>query len=294
MARGAASQEIQKLGAMMKRAFRNIAALTWTALALGFSPLWAQKPKSQKEQQAILAVQMAKTPDDRITAIENVLTNFADTEFKVALLQMAVQSEQQKNDYAQTVFYADRLLKADPKNAFALVTLASETARHTRENDLDKDEQLAKADKWAKDAIEAAKVMPKVRADVSDADWDGFKKDMEAQAYEAMGMADVVRKNYPGAVTNYKQALATGTAANPATLVRLAQVYMSTGKLDDAAFTLDKAINAPNAPDQVKTIAQNMKNEIAKHKPAAPAPSPGAAPSTPPANPAPPAASQQP
>jgi hypothetical protein len=69
---------------------------------------------------------------------------------------------------------------------------------------------------------------------------------------------------------------------------------MSTGKLDDAAFTLDKAINAPNAPEQVKTVAQNMKNEIAKHKPAAPAPAPGAAPSTPPTNPAPPAASQQP
>ncbi len=67
----------------MKRAFRNIAALTWTALALGFSPLWAQKPKSQKEQQAILAVQMAKTPDERVAAIEKVLTDFADTEFKV-------------------------------------------------------------------------------------------------------------------------------------------------------------------------------------------------------------------
>jgi hypothetical protein len=109
---------------MMKRALRNIAALTWAALALGFSPLWAQKPKSQKELQAITAVQVAATPDARIQAIENVLTNFADTEFKVPLLQMAVQSEEQKNDYAQVVFYADRLLKADPKNAFALVTLA--------------------------------------------------------------------------------------------------------------------------------------------------------------------------
>ncbi len=273
----------------MKRAFRNIAALTWAALALGFSPLWAQKPKSQKEQQAILAVQMAKTPDERVTAIENVLTNFADTEYKVALLQMAVQAEQQKNDYAQTVFYADRLLKADPKNAFALVTLASETARHTRENDLDKDEQLAKVDKWAKDAVEAAKVMPKLRADISDADWDGFKKDMEAQAYEAMGMADVVRKNYDGAATNYKQSLAAGTTPNPATMVRLAQVYMSTGKLDNAVFTLDKAIASPNVPDQVKTIAQNMKAEIAKRKPAAPAAAPGAPPAAPPASPAPPA-----
>jgi tetratricopeptide (TPR) repeat protein len=280
---------------MMKRAFRNIAALTWAALAFGFSPLWAQKPKSQKESQAILAVQMAKTPDERITAIENVLTNFADTEFKVALLQMAVQSEQQKNDFTQTVFYADRLLKADPKNAFALVTLASETARHTRENDLDKDEQLAKVDKWAKDAVEAAKVMPKLRADVPDADWDGFKKDMEAQAYEAMGMADVVRKNYDGAAEKYKQSLATGSTPNPATMVRLAQVYMSTGKLDNATFTLDKAINTPNVPDQVKTIAQNMKNDIAKRRPAAPAAAPAspAAPA-PPASPAPPAGSQQP
>ncbi len=276
----------------MKRAFRNIAALTWAALAFGFSPLWAQKPKSQKESQAILAVQTAKTPDERVAAIENVLTNFADTEFKVALLQMAVTSEQQKNDYTQTVFYAERLLKADPKNAFALVTLASETARHTRENDLDKDDQLVKVDKWAKDAVEAAKVMPKLRADVPDADWEAFKKDMEAQAYEAMGMADVVRKNYDGAAEHYKQSLATGTTPNPATMVRLAQVYISTGKLDNATFTLDKAINSPNAPDQVKSIAQSMKNDIAKRKPAAPAAAPAspAAPA-PPATPAPPAGS---
>jgi tetratricopeptide (TPR) repeat protein len=208
---------------------------------------------------------------------------------------MAVQSEQQKNDYAQTVFYADRLLKADPKNAFALVTLASETARHTRENDLDKDEQLAKVDKWAKDAVEAAKVMPKLRADISDADWDGFKKDMEAQAYEAMGMADVVRKNYDGAATDYKQSLASSATPNPATMVRLAQVYMSTGKLDNAVFTLDKAIASPNVPDQVKQIAENMKAEIARHRPAAPAAAPGgtgtAPPAAPPASPAPPASS---
>ena len=271
----------------MKRAFRNIAALTWAALSLGFSPLWAQKIKSPKEQQAILAVQVAKTPDEQIAAIEKVLTDFADTEFKTALLQMAVQAEQQKNDYAQTVFYADRLLKADPKNAYAMVTLASETARHTRENDLDKDEQLAKVDKWAKDGIEAAKVMPKVRADVSDADWDAVKKDMEAQAYVALGMADAVRKNYDGAANDYKEALKAGATPNPATLVRLAQVYITSGKLDDANFTLDKAINTPDVPAQIKTIAQSMKAELAKRKPAAPAAAP-----TPAASPAPPAANQ--
>jgi tetratricopeptide (TPR) repeat protein len=275
----------------MNRVVRNIAALTWAGLALGYLPLWAQKPKSPKEQQAILAVQLAKTPDERVAAIEKVLTDFADTEFKVALLTMAVQSEEQKDDYTQTVFYADRLMKADPNNAFGLVTLAAETARHTRENDLDKDEQLNKVDKWAKQGIEAAKVMPKVRADVPDADWDAVKKDMESQAYVALGMADVVRKNYDGAAENYRKSLETGAAPNPATYVRLAQVYMNTGKLDNAAFTLDKAINAPNVPDQIKTIAQNMKNDIAKRKGAA-APKPPAAGSSP--TPAPPPASAPP
>jgi tetratricopeptide (TPR) repeat protein len=270
----------------MKRAFRNIAALTWAALSLGYSPLWAQKPKSQKEQQAILAVQMAKTPDERIQAIEKVLTDFADTEFKVALLTMAIQSEQQKDDYAQIVFYGDRLLKADPNNAFALVNLAAETARRTRENDLDKDEQLAKVDKWAKAGIEAAKVMPKLRADVPDADWEGVRKDMAAQAYVALGMADAVRKNYDGAATNYRKSLETEQTQNVATLVRLAQAYLISGKLDNAAFTLDKAINTPDVSPQIKSIAENMKNDIAKRKAAAAAKS-GAAPSPTQATPAP-------
>lgn len=258
----------------MKRAFRNIAALTWAVLAIGYSPLRAQKPKSQKEQQAILAVQVAKTLDERVQAIENVLTNFADTEYKVLLLQMAMQSEMQKNDFAQTVFYGDRLLKADPHSAFALVNLAAETARHTRENDLDRDEQLAKVDKWAKDGIEAAKTMPKQRADVSDADWDGFRKDMQAQGYVALGMADMLRKNYDAAVADYKKSLEIAATQNPATMVRLAQVYIGSGKLDDASATLDKAINVPDVPPQVKTIAENLKNDIAKRKAAKPAASP--------------------
>ncbi len=275
----------------MKRDFVNLAAFIGiAAFALGVSPLRAQKVKSQKEQQAILAVQTAATPDDKIKAIESVLENFADTEFKVPLLQMAVQLEEQKGDYTQIVFYGDRLLKADPKNAFALVTLASETARHTRENDLDKDDQLAKVDKWAKDGIEAAKTVPKPRADVPDADWENYRKDMQAQGYVALAMADNLRKNYDGAATNYKQSLAIESTPNSATLVRLAQVYMSQGKLDDANYTLDKAINTPNVPDQIKTVAQNFKAEIAKAKAAHPAGAAApAAGSAAPANSAPPA-----
>src|ERR1019366_2895108 len=46
--------------------------------------------KSQKELDAVRAFQAAKTPDQQIQAIENVLTKFPDTGLKVILLQNAM------------------------------------------------------------------------------------------------------------------------------------------------------------------------------------------------------------
>jgi tetratricopeptide (TPR) repeat protein len=241
-------------------------------LMLLSSLLWAQKqpqPKSPKELDALKAWQAAKADDERLQAIENVLTNFADTEFKIFLLQDALQLEQRKGDFAQVVFYGERLLEADPKNAFAMVTLAGETARHTREFDLDKEEKLAKVDKYAKAAIDASKDMVKPRPDITDEQWEGVKKDLQAQAYEAEGLAALLRKKYDDSIADYKQALAVQATPDPATWVRLGQAYIDAGKLDDASASFDKALNTPNVNPQVKAVAQAKKDEVAKRKGAA-------------------------
>jgi tetratricopeptide (TPR) repeat protein len=238
-------------------------------LTLAPTFLCAQKPpqaKSQKELEALRAFQAAKTPDEQIQAIENVLTNFADTDFKVILLQSAVQIEERKNDFAQVVFYCERLLEADPKNVFGLVTLAGETARHTREFDLDKEEKLAKVDKYAKAAFDAAKDVPKPRTDITDEQWEAAKKDLQSQAYEAMGLAAALRKKYDDAIADYKQAISIAATPDAATWVRLGQVYLDAGKLDEASDAFDKALNTPNTSQQVKTVAQAKKDEAAKRK----------------------------
>src|SRR5260370_3574616 len=123
-----------KLGAYMKR-FRTVWALVSGVIVFGLPLLWAQKPKSKGEVAAIQAVQAAKTPDEQIKAIENVLTNFADTEFKNVLIQMAMQIEEQKGDFAQTVFYAVTLIDDDPKSVAALNVLPSQTPPPTPQFD---------------------------------------------------------------------------------------------------------------------------------------------------------------
>src|SRR5258708_10427999 len=260
----------------MKTRFKSRITLLCGVLTLGFSMLWAQKPKSQKEADALQAVMAAKNPDDQVKAIENVLTNFADTEYKVALLQLAMQIEGQKGDFAQTTFYAERLLEADPKNAFAFVPMGGETARHTREFDLDKEEKLTKVDKWATAGIEAAKNMAKPRPDLTDEQFEGVKKDLQSQAYVAMGMAATLRKKNDDAVSNYKQAAAVAATPDSTIWVRLGQAYMDSGKFDDAAAVFDKALSDPTAPDQVKQIAKAKKTELAAKKAGAGAKPPGA------------------
>jgi tetratricopeptide (TPR) repeat protein len=57
--------------------------------------------KSPKESDALHAFQDAQTPDQQLQAIENILSNFPDTDFKVMLLQTAMQIEQRKDDFGQ-------------------------------------------------------------------------------------------------------------------------------------------------------------------------------------------------
>jgi tetratricopeptide (TPR) repeat protein len=255
----------------MKTRLKSWITLLCGLLTLGFSPLWAQKPKSQKESealQAVMAQMSSKTPDPdaQIKAIENVLTNFADTEYKIILLQTAMQIESQKNDYAQTIFYAERLIEADPKNGPAFITLAGETARHTREFDLDKEEKLAKVDKWAKAGIEVAKTAPKPNPTLTDEQLEIYRKDLQSQAYVAMGMAASLRKKNDDAIADFKQAAETAATPDSTIWVRLGQAYMDAGKFDDANAALDKALSDATAPPSVKQIAQAKKTEIAAKK----------------------------
>ena len=53
----------------------------------------------------------------------------------------------------KAIIYYQQALEANPKDYNAMLMLAAETARTTREFDLDKEEKLAKAEKYAKDGM---------------------------------------------------------------------------------------------------------------------------------------------
>jgi tetratricopeptide (TPR) repeat protein len=245
-------------------------------LILAVLPLLAQQPpankgphpKSQKELEALQKVQAAQqagNPDAEIAAINNVLENFADTDFKPQLMNMALAAAGQKNDYAQIMTWGDRVIQIDPNDISARVTLAEATAQHTRENDLDKEQSIKKVDDYANKALELLKTANTPPVGVQEAAWPDFKKQLTSQAYDALGQAAALDKKFPEAITNYKSAI-DAQPNSPVPSARLAKAYVDSKQYDEAISTADKVLAMNDAPAAVKAFAQQQKEAATKLK----------------------------
>lgn len=218
------------------------------------------KPKSPKEGQAINAMIQAPDPDSRIKAANDLLTTFADTEFKSYALYLEADAYQQKGDVDKTIVYGEQAMDADPKNYQAAVLVAKIYAQTTKVNDLDKEEKLGKAVKDANIALEALKTAEKPNPQISDTQWAEAKNDMIGQCYLALGISAVFHNKMDEVATDFgKVAELDG---DPTDLIRASRALIDAKKYEQAVVWLDKAAAAPNANAQVKSIAASDKARI--------------------------------
>lgn len=229
-------------------------------------------PKSQGELDALRQMLGAQDPDARIKAAENLLTKYADTDYKGLAFYVEATAYQQKNDYDKMIVYAEQAIKADPKQYAAMLILATGIAQRTREFDLDREEKLARAEKYAKDAIELVKEAPKPNPQLSDEQWTEAKNDYLAQGHEALGYAARARKNYDVAISELKQAV--DLSPTPVTMIQLAVTYDQARKPDDAIPLLEKVMATPDIPASVKQYAQAEKVRATQLKSAGTQPAP--------------------
>lgn len=238
--------------------------------------------KSKGEAEALNTVFNAQDPDTRLTAIQDFLAKYNDSEFKAVAMQLAAATYQQKNDFENMVIWAERTLEADPNSFAAMLMLATGIASRTREFDLDREEKLARAEKYAHAAEDILKTALKPNPGLTDEQWETAKKDIRSQAHEALAMAAIPRKKYDVAIAEFKTALEIGNTPDPATQVRLGVVYNMAGKYDEAIATLDKVMAAADVLPQIKQYAQAERVRAIQSKAA------GAKPAAPPAAAAPP------
>jgi tetratricopeptide (TPR) repeat protein len=237
------------------RRFLNIGIL---AVCVALPALFAEQkppaPKSKAELEAIQTMLGAQDPDAMIKAAENLLTKYADTDFKALALYVESTAYQRKNDYEKMIVYAEQAIQADPKQYLSMLIIAKGIAQRTREFDLDREEKLTRAEKYAHDAMDLVNAAPKPNPQVTDAQWTQAKNENLAQAHEALGYIAKVRKNRDVAIAEMK--LAIDLAPDPVTMVQLAVIYDQASKPDDALPLLDKVMAMQDIPVSVRQFAQ--------------------------------------
>src|ERR1017187_2879000 len=103
----------------------------------------APAPKSKAELEALQALQAAVAdPDKAIAAAENLITKFADTDFKGIALYVEADAYQRKGDYDHMLIFAERVLEVSPQDFRATLMLANYYATRTRENALAPEENF--------------------------------------------------------------------------------------------------------------------------------------------------------
>ena len=215
--------------------------------------------KSAGESEALMAlIQAQGNPDATIKAAEDLLTKYADTTFKESALLAEATAYQQKGDADKAQIYGERVLESSPKNFQAQLMLGEILASHTRENDLDKEEKLTKAEKYLHGAMDSVNTAAKPNPQITDAQWDEGKKFVTAQAHNDLGLVALVRKKFDVAITEFKTA--ADIDPQPAYQVRLASAYESTGKHAEAIAICDKVLADPQLHPQIKQVATNIKN----------------------------------
>jgi tetratricopeptide (TPR) repeat protein len=247
---------------MRRMIFAGIVALTAGLSGLNAQTPAQPKPKSNGERKAILAIQTATTSGDAdaiIKASEDLLNNYADTDFKEYALTMEAKAYEMKRDEDNAQVYADRVLQINPKAYTMELLIANAITPNIKEHDLNYKDEVDKCTKLFNDAIENAKAAPKPNAQVPDADWENQKKWLQAEAYNGLGMLAGIQKKDDDAIKNFQLAV-DNDPEQDAYATRLANSYLAAGKKAEAIAVCDKLLAKPNLHPQIKTVVTNIKN----------------------------------
>ena len=241
------------------------------ALATGFAALAAPQAapaqpklpaaKSKAENEAVVALQKAglsNNPDAMIKAADELVTKFADTDYKEWALAMEAKAYQMKGDGEHAQVYGQQALQINPKSYAMMLLVGEVMAGHIGDHDLDRQDKLTTAAKYLNDTIEIVKTAPKPNPQLTDAQWAEYQKYTIAEAHNGLGMLAMVRKDWDAATVEFKAAVAGDP--QDAYNTRLASVYLSSGKYDESIAICDKLLANPSLHPTIKGVVTNLRN----------------------------------
>jgi hypothetical protein len=183
----------------------------------------------------------------------------ADNNTKKFVMQRMMTSYQQKNDFAKTVEYGDKLLALDPKDLPSLLTLSSILPERLPTEEDKKAAQLEKALDYCNRAkAEIESLQKPAQPPLTDEQWTKEKNKLLATVNSSIGLVHLNKKEYDKASKQYEISTSL-TKTNPVDFYRLGIAYTFLAR--NMAKELNELVAAMN---QANTDLQNAQDAAVK------------------------------
>jgi len=203
------------------------------------------------------------SPAAKATAIEAFLTKYPNSVVKPDMLEQLMAAYQGSNNPDKTVDAASRLLAVDPANlrALAITVYIKKAQAAQKSTPAEQQPLLDDAAASAQKGLTAPKP-----ANLADADYQKLKAATTPIFYSAIALDDQSKKDFPGAVDNFKKELMatdaaqtqSGPALNDTYLLGQAYAQQTPPDLKNAVWFLTRAATyaPPAAKDQIEKAAE--------------------------------------
>jgi tetratricopeptide (TPR) repeat protein len=203
------------------------------------------------------------SPTAKAAAIEAFLTKYPNSVVKEEMLEQLMTAYQQANNLDKTVDAANRLLQVSPNNlrALAIYVYLKKSQAAQKTSPAEAQPLLDDAAAKAQTGLNAPKP-----ANMPDADYQKLKAATTPIFYSAIALDDQNKKDYAGAVENFRKELQavdpaatqSGPSLNDTYLLGQAYAQMNPPDLKNAVWFLTRAANyaPPAAKPQIEQAAE--------------------------------------
>jgi tetratricopeptide (TPR) repeat protein len=260
----------------MKQVAMFVVMLAFAACALGqqaappspsqaVAPAGKKQPKakSQDELNAYTAAATIADPVALEKGADDFAAKFPDSDLTPLLYRTVLRTYQAANSNDKVMEMGERLLKGDPDDPEALVDVAQVITDRTRNTDIDKDQNLDRAMKYAQHALET--VDHDVPPGLTPGQEDIFKALTRSNAYSVIGTLQYNAEKFADAEGSFHKSIdAFPAQPDPVVVLRLAMSLDKEGKNPEALKDANHAVELTQDGTPLGVLARRERDRLGK------------------------------
>ena len=224
-----------------------------------------QPPVNAEEDAAAKAFQAMPNSDlpKKITAGEDFLKKYPDSRYRPMVYSALVFEYIQTNNLEKAFDLGDKEVALKPDDAQTMAVLSQTIPRAMNANTQEPEKRLAKAETYAKRAIEITPTLPKPEG-MPDQNFVAAKNETLTMAHSGLGLVYLRRGKFSDAIPELEQSVKIdpNPAPDPVNLYLLGMANVKASHFDEAAIAFNKcAALAGSLQNTCKTGAEEAKKQ---------------------------------